>query len=78
MADAPFGLRPGSILIDNDPRTYEDGKPAREVVLTSIGQTRGKWRAFYHGGYRRHSIACNRIFLDDGAPRHSGYNIVQI
>lgn len=80
MSQAPYGLKPGSVLVDLDPRTYEDGKPARYITVLAVGRgpANSPWFIQYQGEHRKHRISVSRVYPDDGVRRTWGYQIVTL
>lgn len=75
----PLGLKPGSVLRDNDARSNPPAtdKP-RLVVVKAVAQRKDQWYALYEGEHRRSRVSFNRINIEDGRPHSQGYTIVKL
>lgn len=73
VSDAPYGLRPGSILLDNDHRSE-----GRQITVKAVVQRGGRWFALYQGSHRRHRVSFDRINEADGKPHSQGYTIARL
>lgn len=73
----PLGLRPGSVLRDNDARSNPPNTEApRTITVTAVATVNGRWFAYYDGGHRRSRVAFDRIYREGDGRRHSqGYTI---
>jgi hypothetical protein len=71
MSEAPFGLKAGSVLLDNDARSE-----GRRIVVKAVAVQNKRWFAYYQGGHRKHRISFDRINEADGKPHSQGYTVL--